>query len=134
MYPAIIQKSGTDVFYEGYYYLLIEYSMYRHLSYADMKFHKNTFDEKNTLLKEDIHLERLDEYLEARAQGIRISNANPKNYIFGPSFPLDIDMFALGRFDSRLYVSERLKNALEEVNMTGIESQKSDAFSFIVEE
>ncbi len=127
VYPAIIQKRGTDVFYEGYYYFLFERSMYRHLSFADMKFHKVTFDERNQRIKEDIHIESLEEYLEARNQGIRIANANPNTYVFGHSFPLDIDIFGLGEFEGYVtYASERLKNALEEVNMTGIEFERKD--------
>lgn len=43
-----------------------------------------------------------------------------KNIVFGENFDSDIDLFKIPHYSSGIYVSERLKNKLEEAKITGI--------------
>ena len=55
----------------------------------------------------------------------------PKNgYHFIPGFDVNkLDIFRIGHFDTSFYVSETVKNVLEEAKVTGVNFRESDLFN-----
>jgi len=125
VYSAVIQKKGTDILYEGYYFFLLEKLMYCFLSYSEMIFSDDT--EIGRYL--EVRIKDVEEYKELRDRKNRIINLADSNVniIFNNKFPQDVDLFAIGGIDCTThFVSERLMNAFKEERVSGFLYKKID--------
>ena len=76
-----------------------------------------------------IRIESFDHYLELKSKdksdglafGVRLNQI-----ALSQNFDLSLDLFHLDSFDSRTFISKRLKDKIEEMNLIGFEMQKID--------
>ena len=76
-----------------------------------------------------IRIESFNHYLELKSKdkseglafGVRFNQI-----ALSQNFDLSLDLFHLDPFDSRTFISKRLKNRIEEMNLIGFEMQKID--------
>ncbi len=129
LFKAIIQKRGTDIFYENYYALMIEKKMYRYLAFDTMEFIDVT--DRNNI--NTIKIRNVDEFENLwYSQHRRLKLSEDSSYIFTDKFPGEIDFFGIGAINaSPTFVSKRLRDALISHKITGLDfSEDIKLFQF----
>lgn len=106
--------------------------------------YKLDFKKSNFILVEDMlgDIDKLDVIVPNNREGIVktykeycvrsiFNRLVPENgYCFLPNFNIEeLDVFRIGHFDKSFYISERVKNALESNNITGVEFVESTLFN-----
>jgi hypothetical protein len=126
-YQANVTYRGKPL--SDYYWLHIISDLTDYISYSDSSFFiYKRFD----LDMGDIKINSKDEYFE---QLKRLQENNPNTYItirakkitLTPSFfNKKLDLFKIGLFDTNFYISQRLRDALVDNNITGCDIQPTD--------
>lgn len=120
IYRAIIQKKGTDIFYDNYYAFKIEKSMYRYLAFDSMEFIDVT-DRRNHIT--NLKIGDVTEFEDLwYTQKRRFVLSEDSSYIFTDKFPSEIDVFGIGAINSySTFISKRLREAFISNNITGLD-------------
>jgi hypothetical protein len=111
-----------------------EYQYYwLHLSEPDLTktidFPKSLFCRKELLTrKEDIKLNSYEEYENICKQLDIISSVDVDKIALSDRFDKSLDMFYFLPLDNKIYISEKLKTALENANVAGFEIKVADNF------
>ena len=125
VYKALIQKRNTEELYKGYNFFMVEKLFYKYLSFNYYEFIDVT-DLKNKI---PVSIKNLEEYEYLKFEKkriIRIPSSYNNKFVFTSKFPIEIDLFVIGRFDFTYYVSERLMTEFLEEKITGIDFEKAE--------
>jgi hypothetical protein len=117
-YPIKIIHKGIE--HTNYFWLHIISDLTEYVDYTKSKFfiYKNfAFDQGDIqiLSKEDLIKKRLD--IKKEDSSLTIWS---KQITFLPSFDKNLDMFIVSLFDAKTYISDALKNKIEQEKITGI--------------
>lgn len=94
----------------------------------ELDFKNSIFLEKKwATIKGTIQLEFYEHYKELKAKDTEASfGARLDKIALSDNFDRDLDMFTFLPFDNNVYISERLKNAIEENGITGFKIEKAE--------
>ena len=104
----------------NFFYFIEDLSEY--IDYDRTEFYLTDLDEKFDFFK----VKSASELKTRRNQISTIKKIRTDKYFIKPSFTIPYDIFYISYADTRTYISHRLKTALEEANITGIEIVPTD--------
>ena len=115
LYKCLIKNRKEDINHYSWLHL-VDQSLLHKIDYL-----KSNFYLKEGGFREgDIYLTSFDDYLRKKDELGNSCTIHSDKIVLGNDFNIEMDLFTIPIFDKRIYISEGLKNAIEQSNLTGI--------------
>ncbi len=102
---------------EQYYWLhLVDNSFVHFIEYSESKFFRTKFAYR----EEEIDLESYEDYIEKKTRFGTMCGIQSDFLKLTSNFKSRLDLFVFSRFDSSIYVTEKLKSKISDIGFTGI--------------
>lgn len=118
-YPAVVKTRTADLQY--YWIHLADDSFVNKIDYTKSIFYWT----RSTMRKGVIELSSFDDYLGQKEKNGHLWGVDIDKIVLNKNFDMTLDMFGCLPFDMGIYVSERLKNAILSMEISGLELKEA---------